>query len=334
VGITDGEVNATSLNEAYVVTGEWQQADEGPGWYEIAITSFRAQGSAVVLIELSKENCDSAVVSIAISVEPSDFDLLLERSLLYGLPIGVICLAGAILWSRLFSLPKRLRELRVMVRDINRGRIPKVPDGVQNRREILTNLFNDIVEPIGLIRSPDSMPEYSLTAEVPEMEELLIQLSILAELTPEELDDFRSDVTKMKVSEQAAFIKEVISQEVIKRAKKEKKSMEKIHEETLEQARALIAGKGIAPPEEPAVVEEEAPPEKTEPKQPDLSKAKDELPPELVSQEEIEQIRKRLTDAGIKGKELEMIMAQVQELPKELVDDLIDSILKKGGEKP
>jgi hypothetical protein len=176
------------------------------------------------------------------------------------------------------------------------------------------------------------MPDYSLTAEVPEMEELLVQLSIMTELTPEELDEFRADVTKMKLSEQAAFIKEVIYQEAMKRSKIEKKSMEKVLEETLEQARAQIDGKGIAPVSEP-VVEEESIPEEAEPAQPDLSKAKDELPPELVSEEEVEQIRKRLVEAGISGNELEMIMTQVHELPKELVDDLIESILKRGGGK-
>ncbi|MFW9912439.1 MAG: LamG-like jellyroll fold domain-containing protein, partial [Candidatus Thorarchaeota archaeon] len=178
-GLPDGDVNATSLNEAFVVARFMPQEGMDPGWYEITLISQRSRGSVVVLIELSKENCESATVSVAISVAPSEFDLLLERSLLYGLPIGIICIIGAFLWSRLFSLPKQLRKLRGMVRTISRGRIPKVPDGVHNRREILTELFNEIVGPIGIVRSVDSMPEYSLTAEVPELEELLIQLSIL-----------------------------------------------------------------------------------------------------------------------------------------------------------
>jgi hypothetical protein len=332
-GIADGFLNATPSSD-YVNYEGWQPDPSNPGWYEITLSTGWARGSAVVLIELTRDNYDSAAVSVAVSVAPSEFNLLVERSLIYGLPIGVVCLIGAILWSRLFSLPKRLRELRGMVRAISRGRIPKVPDGVQTRREILTELFNEIAEPIGLVRLAESMPDYSLTTEVPEMEELLIQLSILAELMPEELEDFRADVSKMKVSEQVAFIKEVIGQEAIKRSKKERKTMEKVLEETLEQARAQIAGEEIASISEPTVVEEKAPPEDIEPIQPDLSKAKDELPPELVSDEEIEQIRKRLVDAGLSGNELEIIMQQVQELPKELVDDLIDSILKKGGDKP
>jgi hypothetical protein len=333
-GISAGVINATSLNTDYVVIGVTQPDASDPGYYEITLGSRTAQGSAVVLIELSKENHDSAVVSVAVSVEPSEFDRLFQSALLYGLPIGVICLIGAVLWSRLFSLPKRLREIRGMVRDVNRGRIPKVPDGVQTRREILTELFNEIVQPIGLVRSADSMPDYSLTTEVPEMEELLIQLSILTELRPEELDDFRADVSKMKLSEQVAFIKEVINQEVIKRSKKEKKTMEKVREETLEQARALITGEAIVPISEPIVAEEEALPEEIEPVPPVLPKAKDELPPDLVTEEEIEQIRKKLVKAGIGGHELDIIMKQVQELPRELVEDLIDSILKREGDKP
>ncbi|MFW9888304.1 MAG: hypothetical protein ACFFER_08990, partial [Candidatus Thorarchaeota archaeon] len=221
-----------------------------------------------------------------------------------------------------------------MVKDINRGRIPKVPDGVQNRREILTQLFNEIVEPIGIARSADGMPEYSLTAEVPEMEELLIQLSILTELTPEEVDDFRNDVTKMKLSEQVTFIKEVISQEAIKRSKKERKTIEKVLEETLGQARAQIAGKKLVSISEPHVIKEDTPPKEVLKDSPPPQKAKDELPPELVSVDEIGEIRKKLVAAGIGGHELETIMEQVQELPKELVEDLVNSILKKGGDKP
>ncbi|MHA2313296.1 MAG: hypothetical protein ACXADF_17555, partial [Candidatus Thorarchaeota archaeon] len=333
-GIPDGDVNATSLNTAFVNVEEWRPDPSAPGWYEITLSSEWAQGYAVVLIELSKDNYETAVISIAVSVDPSDFNLLIQNSLFYGFPIGVICLIGAILWSRLFSLPKRLREIRGMVKDISKGNMPKVPDGVQTRREIITELFNDFSASIGLVRSADSMPEYSLTAEVPELEELLIQLYILAELRPEELDEFRSDVTKMKPSEQAAFIKEVISQELIKLSKKGKKSMEEIREETLEQARAMIDGKEIAPRKVPVVVEEDALPEEAEPKQPDLSKAKDELPPELVTEEEIEQIRTQLVEAGIGAHEIDTIMEQVHELPRDLVDDLIKSILKKGGDKP
>ncbi|NHJ13847.1 MAG: DUF2341 domain-containing protein [Candidatus Thorarchaeota archaeon] len=333
-GISGGTVNATSLNMAYVYTGEWRPDESNPGWYEITVISLRAQGSAVVIVELSGGNCETARITLAVSVEPSDADILFERTLIYGLPIGVICLIGAILWSRLFSLPKLLRDIRGMIRAIDKGRIPKVPDGVRTRRELITELFNDVVKPLGILRSADTMPDYSLTAEVPEIEELLIQLAILTKMKQEELEEFRSDLSKMRLSEQVEFVKEVINQEAIKRSKIERKSMEMVLKETLEQARAQLSGREAVPLSEPDIAEEEVSKEDAEPIKPDAPKAEDELPPELLTEEEINEIRKKLIDAGIGGNELETIMEQVHELPKELADDLLRSILRKGGGKP
>jgi hypothetical protein len=340
-GIAGGFLNATSLNEAYVSLGPNKEDESRLGWYEITLQSGRLRGSAIVTIELSKEHHDSAVVSVAISVVPSELDVLFESTIFYGLPIAALCIIGAILWSRLFSLPKLLREIRGMVKSISKGRIPKVPEGTRTRRELITELFNEIAAPIGLVRLAESMPDYSLAAEVPEIEEIIIQLSILTELTPEELVDFRADVSKMRLSEQVAFVKEVINQEAIRRSKIERKSMEKVIEETLEQARAQLAGKEIVPVSEPEVfeeevieIEEEPLDEEVERIPPEMPKAEDELPPDLVSAAEIKEIRKQLVKAGIEGVELETIMEQVRNLPRELVGDLIDSILQKGGDKP
>jgi hypothetical protein len=98
-GISGGEVNVTSLNEAYVKFVSWEPDATRPGWYLITLRSEWGQGSAVVLIELSKDNYETAIISIAVSVEPSEFNLLIQNSLFYGLPIGVICIIGAILCS-------------------------------------------------------------------------------------------------------------------------------------------------------------------------------------------------------------------------------------------
>jgi hypothetical protein len=124
--------------------------------------------------------------------------------------------------------------------------------------------------------------------------------------------------------------------------------MEMVIEETLEQARAQLAGAEIVPVSEPEVfdeevieveeeavgVEAESLDEETELLPPEMPKAEDEMPPDLVSAVEIEEIRKQLVNAGIEGNELETIMDQVRNLPRELVGDLIDSILQKGSDKP
>ena len=336
-GISGGDINATSLDTVFVVASDWRPDDTRAGWYEVTLRSQRTRGSAVVSIELSKENHEPASLTLAVSVEPSDMDLLIEQSIFFGLPIGIICIAGAYLWSRIFSVPKLLRKIRRMIKDVSKGRIPKVPEGVRTRQELIAELFNDNTASIGVVRTAEAMPKFSVTMDVPEIEELLIQLSILSELTPEELEDFRNDVSKMKLSEQVAFTKEVINQEAIKQSKIERKSMEMILAETAEQARAQIAGKEFIP--KPKVPSEEAAERQIiqkdiESEAPKLLEVEEEMPTEYLRESEIEEVREQLVNAGIKENELDTIMGQVRELPRELVDELIDSILKKGGDKP
>jgi hypothetical protein len=335
-GIPDGIVNATSLNENYVIVSLNQSDPSRPGWYEIRLFSQRAQGSALISIEITKENHDRAIVSIAVAVEPSDFDILIERVIIYGAPIGLILLAGAILWTRLFSVPKLLRHIRKMVKDVEKGKIPKPPEEIKNRQQIVADLFNEIAGVVGITKIAEQMPQVSVAMEVPEIESLLIQLSVLTRMTPDELEDFKVDLSKMKLSEQVIFVKEVINQEAIKRARSERKTMEMVLEETAAQARSLLAG------EEPAVVVPSEIPEKspetpelaeTEIAEPEVTEAEEDILVDVLSDDEIEEIRKKLVKAGISKNELKTIIEQVRELPRELVDELLKSVLGKGGEE-
>ncbi|MFX1482437.1 MAG: hypothetical protein ACFFCP_04525, partial [Promethearchaeota archaeon] len=334
-GIAGASINATSLDSRYVIVSLNQSDPSRPGWYEIRVSSLRIQGSAIVSVILSKENYESASENIAISVEPSEFDILLERVVIYGVPIGIIILVGAVLWNRLFSVPKRLREIRGMVRTISKGKIPQTPDNVKSRQEIVADLFNDIAGPIGITKTASSMPSEAIATEVPEIEELLVQLSILSKLTPEELEDFKLDVSKMKLSEQVNFVKEVLNQEAIKQGRIERKPMETVLEETAIKARAILAGEEIEDVVEPELVVTRIEPEEMEePKEP----AEEPLDFEeldstdMLAEFELEDIRQKLIKAGIKGSELETIMEQTRELPKELAEELLRSILDKGGE--
>jgi hypothetical protein len=336
-GIAGASMNSTSLDLRYVTVVLNQSDPSRPGWYEIRVRSQRTQGSALVSIILSKDNHETASEFIAISVEPSEFDLLIERTIIFGVPIGIVILAGAVLWTRLFSVPKRLREIRGMVRKISKGKIPEIPHNVQSRQEIIADLFNDIAGPIGITKTASSMPSEAIATDVPEIEELLVQLSILSKLTPEELDDFKLDVSKMKLSEQVAFVKEVINQEAIKQGRIERKPMELILEETAAQARAVLAGEEIDQVLERKPVEERVKAEEVE--------KPDEPPPEpieyedvdstdILSEDELKDIRQRLVDVGIKGTELETIMDQTRELPRELAEELLKSILgERGGDE-
>ena len=333
--ISGASINATSLDTRFVVVSLNQSDPTRPGWYEIRVRSQRAEGTALVSIILSKDNYVSARALIEVSVEPSEFDTLVEQAIIFGVPVGLILLLGAVLWTRLFSVPKQLREIRRMVKTVEKGKIPKPPDNVLSRQEIVADLFNDIAEPIGITKAASDMPSETITSDVPEIEELLIQLSILSRLSPEELEDFKIDVSKMKLSEQVSFVKEVINQEAIKQARLERKPMEVILEETAAKARAVLAGEEIEEVMEPEPLEERiVPPEVEEPKEaiPEPVEFEEVESAEMLDEDELKQIRQKLVSAGIKGSELETIMDQARELPRELAEELLRSILGKGGE--
>jgi hypothetical protein len=180
------------------------------------------------------------------------------------------------------------------------------------------------------------MPKESISIKVPEVEELLVQLSLLTGLSAQELSEFRDDVSKMKLSEQVAFTEEVIHQEAIKRARAEGKTTEQVEEETAARAKALLSGEATEPetvPKRgtgPIIQHEEA-----ERIVPEYAVGKPETVPyeDLLTEHEIQQLRKDLERAGVPSHELATIIEQVRKLPRELVDDLIDSVLSKGGDK-
>ncbi|MFX1485333.1 MAG: hypothetical protein ACFFCP_19340, partial [Promethearchaeota archaeon] len=334
-GIAGASINATSLDSRFVIVSLNQSDPTRPGWYEIRVSSQRTQGSAIISIILSKDNYETVSELLEIRVEPSDFDILIERVVIYGVPIGVIILIGAVLWNRLFGVPKRLREIRGMVRTISKGKIPEPPDNVPSRQEMVADLFNDIAGSIGITKTASMMPSEAIATDVPEIEELLVQLSILSKLTDEELEDFKLDVSKMKLSEQVNFVKEVINQEAIKQGRLERKPMETVLEETAAKARALLAGEEIEQVVEPELIAEESLPEELEePKEtlPEAGEFEEVISSEMLSDAELREIRQQLVKAGIKGSELETIMEQTRELPKDLAEELLKSILKKGGE--
>nr|KXH77609.1 MAG: hypothetical protein AM324_03480 [Candidatus Thorarchaeota archaeon SMTZ1-83] len=331
-GIGGGFVNATSLSPTYVVVVANESGTRGPGWYRVDIASMRADGSAIINIVVSKPNCDTASASLIVEIEPSDMDLLIENAVVFGIPIGFVVLIGAFLWRRIFALPKLLRKLNGMVRALRRGKIPAIPDEVKSRQQIAAELFNVTYADLEIVRMPSDMPPHSVVLEVPEIEELIVQLSILTELTPEQEQDFRNDVSKMRLSEQVNFVKEVITQESIKRGRAEGKTMEQVWDETRAQARAIIRGEELpvepSKPEAKAISEPEPIPEEVPKEAPE--KPLDELLGRLA-EHEIEILVEKLRRAGLPEHEVQNIVEQARQLPRELVDELVKTILGPGG---
>ncbi|MGY5881891.1 MAG: hypothetical protein RTV31_16710, partial [Candidatus Thorarchaeota archaeon] len=175
----------------------------------------------------------------------------------------------------------------------------------------------------------------AIPIEVPEIRELLIQLSILTHLSPEELDEFNADISKMKMSEQAAFVKEVIVQESIRAARAQGKTVEEIIEEVAKQATDMITEPDGA---EAIVTEEEEPAEERvflvdeevvveEPELVDEKTVEEEtVSTEKLSTYEIEELKSELLKKGVPNHEIDMIIEQARQLPRELVEELVKSL--------
>jgi len=261
----------------------------------------------------------------------------------FGTPVIVLLaiLIGA--YVRVWSIPKRLRQINSQIKVIRKGKIPKAVSDVKSRQEILTDLFNDTYEETDIRRTPDQIPEESIPVQVPELGELLIQLAILTNLDQQELDDFKADIAKMKMSEQAAFVKEVIMQEAIRAARREGKTVEETIEQIKSEAALRLAGEEGKKVSEDILVEkpeelEEEPvflaPQKKKPEierdiTPDTPKVPTEdfsFSSDQMSPFEIEELRKELLEKGVPLAEVDIILKQAEQLPRELVDEFIRSL--------
>ena len=227
-----------------------------------------------------------------------------------------------------------MRQINSQIKAIKKGKIPKPIEESKTRQELVADLFNDTYTKLAITRTAAEMPENSVPITVPEITELLIQLSILTRLSQEELDEFNADITKMKMSEQAAFINEVIMQEAIRAARRDGKTVEEVLEDTRNEASRRLSSKEelekVAPsPEEPEeervlLVDEE---EIKEP-EPTIEPPTEEgtIPSEKLSSFEIEELKADLLKKGVPAYEVHQIIEQAKHLSRELVEELIKSL--------
>ena len=148
----------------------------------------------------------------------------------------------------------------------------------------------------------------------------------------------------MKISEQAAFVKEVIMQEAIRAARRDGKTVEEVIDEVQKDAVQRLAGEEGRPAPEGAVEEDEEPyeepvfltPKEDEPEpesegvitpeepmvpEEDISFSSDQMSPF-----EIEELRKELVEKGVPPSEIDILLKQASELPRDLIEELIRSL--------
>ena len=345
-GVTADFIEAVSNNEAVLQVAV--APGDGTGHYTVTLNGVGV-GTAIVRINLGRQYYANVSLTYAIEVVPNDTDVLVQRATTYGLPLSLFLLVLVILYVKVWSVPKRVRQINGQIRALRRGKVPKPVSDAKSRQELLASLFNDTYSELGITREPEQLPPESVKVDIPEMGELLMQLSILTNLSPEELDEFKSDISKMKLSEQAAFVKEVINQEAMRAARREGKTMEEVLQEIEKIAKARL-GRGAPAaygrPEEAVgealilgrEMKEERPvpevealgtrPEPTEIAAPSIE-AEEARPPvtDRLSPFELEELKRKLEARGVPPHEIDTIIDQAKNLPRELVDELIRSLI-------
>ncbi|NWF94739.1 MAG: hypothetical protein HXY34_01220, partial [Candidatus Thorarchaeota archaeon] len=343
MGVSGAEFVVESTNPSVALVAESRPVDGQPGLYYVRLETV-GLGTTTVMISLGKQYYSDISYSIVIVVEPNETDILISRVTTIGLPISLVVILLLGTYVKVWSVPKRIRQINGQLKAIRKGRMPRPVPGVKSRQELLASLFNSMFAEMGITRTAAQMPEESVGVDIPEMGELLIQLSILTRLSPQELGDFKADISKMRLSEQATFVKEVITQEALRAARRDNKSVEQVLEEVaseakrrlgeIEATRAVVAEEAeeeavILRPEDerpstggPAVSDRDVRPRTTPSREFETTTA----PSERLSQFELEELRKELEAKGVPLHEIDTIMEQAKTLPRDLVEELVRSL--------
>ncbi|MDF1539769.1 MAG: hypothetical protein P1Q69_12785 [Candidatus Thorarchaeota archaeon] len=336
-GVTGADFNAAGAESiVQIITDE---SGEGVYTLELETGALLSTGGGVIVVNFNATNYGTKQMQLIVNIQPNNVDTMVLNLTRYGLPVALVIIMLLVGYVRVWSVPKRLRQINGQIKALRKGKIPKPLPDAKSRQALVANLFNDTYSELGITRSPSQMPEEAIAVDIPEMGELLVQLSILTHLSPEELDEFKADIAKMKLSEQAAFVREVIEQEAIRAARRDGKTMEQIISEIEQEASQRIAGEEITKAEDIdlELIGDKVPtPRPTldimeEPEPPEPTKTETVLDSEeqLLSLFEIDELRADLVRRGIPEHEINTLIEQAKTLPRDLVEELIRS-LEKG----
>ncbi|MFX1331043.1 MAG: hypothetical protein ACFE9W_05785 [Promethearchaeota archaeon] len=289
-----------------------------PGMYQFRVVTRARSGVVDVTIRFNKSNYMPNEAALTISISPSDADIMMRNVMTFGSAFTIIILLSAIVWVRVIRVPKIIRMLSAQIRSLRRRRVPKPAGEVLSRQELIAQLFRELTEDLKIDKRPEMIPPESVTVDVPEIEQLLLDLAILTDMTSEEIDDFRRDLSKMKMSQQTNFIAEVIKQEVPRVAKAEGKSLTEVLEDVRLERERRIGGEAapsvlpgfdieaeeaalFAPIEKPAVDEDH------------------------LSEKEMQEMKTGLLERGLPMHEVDAVINQARGLPKDVAEMLLKS---------
>ncbi|MHA1925796.1 MAG: hypothetical protein ACW974_07760, partial [Candidatus Thorarchaeota archaeon] len=170
------------------------------GRYIITFEALRSTGTIEFDVVANKTNFEAQLLRFTISVSPSETDILIQNAMTYGSALIIALALIGVFWMRIIKVPKMVRKISAMLRQLSRGKIPKSDKTIKSRHELVSDLFNELGESVGLSRGTEGLAAEPIIIEIPVIEEMIIDLSLLTSMTPEELEEFRQAVSKMKAS--------------------------------------------------------------------------------------------------------------------------------------
>ncbi|MHA2355506.1 MAG: hypothetical protein ACXADC_10055 [Candidatus Thorarchaeota archaeon] len=216
--IDHGVPIAGATNETLALSNEAHLAENfGNGTYIFAFIPNRVTYYELT-ITLEKDDHQTAVLILDVYSEFSPETQALFRSFGYGGIILILIAGLAAAYVRVWSVPKMLRIIRRMVSMVSKGQIP-APASVCDRRTYLLQVMNEELEPVGIRKTLQDVALSTVEIEALDVERLLEDLQVVVGLTDNDIAVLRSDLDKMRPSERAGFIGEVLRQERSRRAR-------------------------------------------------------------------------------------------------------------------
>ncbi|RDE14903.1 MAG: hypothetical protein C4K49_06815 [Candidatus Thorarchaeota archaeon] len=210
-----GALNTTPGSTVVVVSSE--NINFGDGRYQLGFMAPQV-GVFYLIIHLDKTDYETGVYSAVVYALMSEEQQALVNAFTYGALALILAAVFGAFYVRVLSVPKMLRWIRSMISKLSKGRIPK-PAPVKNRRQMLLDLVNTELAPVHIIKTVDDISISTVDVAALDVEKLLTELATVVGLTEKDIDTLRQDLEKMRPSERAGFIGEVLKQERARRAR-------------------------------------------------------------------------------------------------------------------
>jgi hypothetical protein len=221
-----------------------------------------------ISFNLTKDDYQKQSVSVSIFPQLTPEQQTVRTATTYGGLAIPALISLFLLWWRVLSVPRTLRKITRMINSLERGKSVKAGE-VSDRRQLILDMMNEDLEPVNITKTMDDIAVSTVDVAVLDVEDLLTELAEVVGLTEDDIDILRRDLDKMRPSERAGFIGEVLKQERARRAREIAEAKlepevpeavaeleRKLTEEELEHLRERLLSLGISDTEADLMVEQ------------------------------------------------------------------------------